>query len=347
MSWSQRGEWLRWVAVVSWLGALAACAGGPVRAPRPLVGRVTASWPGSGPPYPFELEPRSTSVRPGETAAELLRREGVVPDADALEVLRALNPGVDVFALVPGASLTLPRLPAEKSVGRPIELRVDDVRKSALAAQIARVEQAWSAARPSASDRQDAAIVDAADDVVIRLSAVKGRLARRSLVTTGEFLDVLTIEARSAEAIASGLGRQATGAADRERLARLAADLRAQTQSFVDEHKGDRPTSASGITVEVRTKRQLRDGASDVSGYRVWYLPMLDYRDTGDGLPFGGLSPVRVDMPPGLYALWATRDADPMRRLGVVKSILILPSATREIKQIDLVVDPGAAGADR
>lgn len=347
MSWSQRGEWPRWVAVVSWLGALAACPGGPVRAPRPLVGRVTASWPGSGPPRPFELEPRSTSVSRGETAVELLRHDGLVPDADAIEVLRALNPGVDVFDLVPGASLTLPWLPAETSAGRPIELRVDDVRKRALAAQIAGVEQAWSTARPSASDRQDAAIVDAADGVVTRLSAVGGRLAQRSLVTTGEFLDVMTLEARSAEAIVSGLGRQTAGAADRERLARLAADLRAQTRSFVDEHKGDRPVPASGITVEVRTKRQLRDGASDVSGYRVWYLPMLDYRDTGDGLPFSGLSPARVDLPPGLYALWATRDADPMHRLGVVKSILILPSATREITQIDLVVDPGAPGAGR
>ena len=63
---------------------------------------------------------------------------------------------------------------------------------------------------------------------------------------------------------------------------------------------------------------------------------MVDYGPQQSGLPFGSLSPCKANLPPGIYAIWATKSSDAVSsKLGLLEAVEV----TEANKRIDLVVD--------
>ncbi len=316
---------------------LAGCAGAHTSGARSQIEPVLASWPNSGAPRQVQLESHAVKVARGDTSIGLLEAEGIVANADAIEIVRALNPSVDVYDLTPGATLRLPRL-AQASSG-PVELRIDEQRKHALSDQIANVEQAWMRAKDGAGSLQTPEVLHASEEVAKTFAAIRERLDKRSLVTTTQFLQVVNIEAERFGAVVPGLATAPASEPDRKLVAQLASDLGAQTRTFIDQHKGDHPLPAELVTIEVKVKKQTRDGTSQVDGYRVWYVPMIAFRPGGEGFPLVENAPPHSTLPPGLYALWVTPATAPTPRLGLVESVLVLPSPGQPVTMIELAVE--------
>lgn len=289
---------------------------------------------------------RSAVVQTGDTVVEFLARLGIVPNADAVEALSALNPGSDLSALQAGTLLDVPWPNSFPQLKLPFELFVDKRSKDQLM---------WEtrANKSLCSKFHDRTLVEvpglqvadfkllhvAVTDLCSMLHATAERIANRTLVTTQAFLAVLTVEAKLFREIVNRILETAS-TLDIRSLELLTEDLREQTALFIA-YFDERPVPTPRVTVDVRTNQQRHDGVHEVRGYRVWYTPMLDYKQRSDGFPLGKLTPSRAELPPGTYALWAT-SGGATRRLGLLKGVRVVPERSLEVKRIDLVINARA-----
>lgn len=291
--------------------------------PNPLAERdILVQFPGDGRPHHAEIRTRGLVVHEGETALGVVDAAGLARSADSIELIRLVNPGVDIYDLRAGQTVIIPDL--RIAANETASVFVDDSRKRAMRAAIA-AALAHADGLPGNEGSLKIARI---------LRDIAERVDKRMLVTTPQFIDLVRAEAEF-------FGKLATTPAAPQ-LGGLAAQLEEQTASFLDEHKGDQPVDHDRVSIDVRVFRRPGRAATPAEvreQYRVWYSAkvLFDERDQHSGFPIGGLAPTVSELSPGGYVFWATEGSLAFPRRGTLLDVH-LNRGDRHV-HVDIVFD--------
>jgi hypothetical protein len=293
---------------------------------------------------------QKTVVKPGTNIKQLLKGNGIYPDADAFGLIYDLNPKLErLDPIAPGTELLLPKVQSSGPApalpaGFLIALTVDKGLKDELLTKLDALNNVAAKATRFTdarfNDEEDRRTVLASIATLNQsLEVLANVIAGKARPVSSEMLNQIKAEVEMLQPTLDGLARseQKLSDSDREVIKLVADDLQIKQKTFGEVRAdGQPPTRWSEVQVVVRTLKT--DDGSAVANLTIYYVPEALFGKGNFQRSFNRLSsPTDQTLPEANYRIWATRAGD-TRPVTEVKRIEVRKRSASEPLTVELPV---------
>jgi hypothetical protein len=289
----------------------------------PLAGRDIATTLVRDNGQSVVLVVQKTVIKPGANIKQLLKANGISPDADAFGLLYDLNPKLDKLdSLAPGTELLLPKVQSGGSApalpaGYLLALTVDKKLKDELLTKLDALNSVTASAPrlevARFNDAEDRRIVLATiADLNQSLEVIANVIAGKVRPVSSEMLNQIKAEVEMLQPTLAGLAQsdRKLSDSDREIIKLVADDLQIKRKTFNEvRDPGQPPTRWAEVQVVVKTLKT--DDGSAVTNLTIYYVPEALFGKGDFQRTFNRLSsPTDQTLPEANYRIWAARAGD-------------------------------------
>jgi hypothetical protein len=255
----------------------------------------------------------------GKTINELLRKNNISPDVEALGVVYALNPGIKKLNQANITELRIPKVQGGQSLqqlfnqGALVFLTVDKELKKQFSEEVKKLNNLTQKVKgledQKFSDTNTrTSILNTLNSVSSALKGINTRIIQR----TGRFVPTEVIKQLNAQTQLLNININAAissekkiGKEELEQINNVEEDVKIKVKTFTIVASGEPPERYPEVTVSVKTLKQ----GKEIPSLRIYYVPKALRNKPQEAGAFGELSsPSNQKLPEANYCFWGARD---------------------------------------